>query len=66
MYDDTAVDDVLLFRTALATVMEDMTVDIGKGKYKSFEEIRNTLEMRVKMRMALPPAEESPTSKPAE
>jgi hypothetical protein len=66
MYDDTAVDDVLLFRTALATVMEDMTVDIGKGKYKSFDEVRNTLEMRVKMRMALPPAEESPTTKPAE
>ncbi len=65
MYDPASVDDVLTFRKALAAVMEDMTTDVDAHKYKSFDEVKNTLEMRVKMRMALP-SEEEPTTKPAD
>lgn len=61
MYDNEAVDEVLSFRKALGYVMNDMVEDVANGKYKTFDEVRNTLEMRVKMRMALPQADEPAT-----
>ncbi|GIW76617.1 MAG: hypothetical protein KatS3mg104_1680 [Phycisphaerae bacterium] len=65
MYDDQAVDDILAFRSALQFVMNDLIDDIQKGKYKTFDELKNVLEIRVKMRMALPPAEESSDANPS-
>jgi hypothetical protein len=64
MYADDAVEDVILFRKALADVMEDMTPDVEAAKYKNFDDVKNTLEMRVKMRIALPQSEDA-TTKPA-
>lgn len=59
MYDDQAVDDILTFRRALQYVMNDLLDDVQESKYKTFDELKNVLEIRVKMRMALPPSEES-------
>jgi hypothetical protein len=53
MYDTDNIEEVMMFRKALADVMADMLPDVEAGKYKSFDEVKNTLEMRVKMRAAL-------------
>ncbi len=58
MYGTDDVDEVLLFRKALGEVMTDMLPDIEAAKYKDFNEVKNTLEMRVKMRTALPRSDE--------
>lgn len=66
MYDDQAVDDILTFRKALQFVMNDLIDDIQEGKYKTFDQLKNVLEIRVKMRIALPPADEtSPQTAPS-
>ncbi len=65
MYGTDAVDEVLLFRKALGEVMTDMLPDVEASKYKDFNEVKNTLEMRVKMRTALPPSDDA-TTKPAD
>ncbi len=63
MYNDESVSDIILFRTALSTVMADMTTEIEAGKYKTYADVKNTLEMKVKMHIALPP-DDVPTTKP--
>jgi hypothetical protein len=64
MYDPESIDEVLMFWNVQAYVMNDMLGDVAGGKYKTFDEVRNMLEMRVKMRMALPQTEE-PSTQPA-
>ena len=63
MYADGVVDEVILFRKALSDVMQGMTDEVQSGKFTDYNDVRSGLEQRVKMRLAMPPAEES-TTKP--
>lgn len=65
MYPAESLDDVMTFHKAMAGVMDDMLPDVEARKYKDFDDVTSTLEMRVKMRLAMPPSEEA-TTKPGE
>lgn len=65
MYPAESLDDVMTFHKAMAGVMEDMLPDVEARKYKDFDDVASTLEMRVKMRLAMPPSEDA-TTKPGE
>ena len=63
MYGDEVIDEVIQFRKALSDVMEGMTEEVASGKFTDYNDVRSNLETRVKMRLAMPPADES-TTKP--
>ena len=54
MYPGEVVSEVVAFRKALADVMDSMTHDIEAGKYKTYNEVKNDLEIHVKMKLATP------------
>lgn len=63
MYGDEVIDEVIQFRKALSDVMEGMTEDVTNGKFTDYNDVRSNLETHVKMRLAMPPAEDA-TTKP--
>jgi len=63
MYGDAVIDEVIAFRKAFADVMEQMTDDVAHGKFTDYNDVRSNLEQRLKMRLAMPPADEA-TTKP--
>jgi len=63
MYGDAVIDEVINFRKAFAEVMEQVTDDVGHGKFTDYNDVRSNLEQRLKMRLAMPPADEA-TTKP--
>lgn len=64
LYPEEAVEDVTLFKKATAEVMESMEEEIRSGKYKSWDDVKNDLGIRVKMRLAMPPSPDDPTTRP--
>jgi len=61
MYGGDQLNDVILFRRALSEVIETLTDEVSAGKFTSYADVRDALEVRVKMRLAMPPAEEPAT-----
>ena len=64
MFPADTVDDVILYRKAMADVMETTGDDIVAGKFKSWEDVQKDLAVRVKMRLAMPPSPDDPTTRP--
>lgn len=64
MFPEDSVEDVTLFKKATADVMETMDDEINAGKYKSWDDVKNDLGIRIKMRLAMPPSPDDPTTRP--
>jgi len=54
MYPPEVVAEVADFRKALADMMAAITPLIEQGKYKTYNDVKSDLEVRVKMRLATP------------
>jgi 4-hydroxy-L-threonine phosphate dehydrogenase PdxA len=56
LYSRDQVAEISLFRRALSDVIKNLTEEIEANKFTSFEAVREALEVRVKMYLAIPPA----------
>ncbi len=64
MFPEDSVEDVTLFKKAMGDVMDAMGDEIAAGKFKSWDDVKTDLGIRVKMRLAMPPSPDDPTTRP--
>lgn len=63
MFKDVSLDEVTRFRSAVREVMEVLTPDIEQGKFKTYDDLKSALQMRVQSKMAA--MDDDATTKPS-